>query len=358
MTHSCRHACLAILALLIILGVALSVDSITRPPVAAASHEIGAGQMRRPATPTRTRTPTPLPIRVFGTVMNARRAVVVQARVCVLGTSLCTITGSYGQYTLTGVVAGNRTIRITHGAYAAREITLALRAGQMVVHNVTLAPLATVVPTRTATRTPTPTVTPTRTGVPGVTFAAIPAGAGLDAYRIMRTEVTNAQYRACVVAGACTPPRVTTHYRNMARASHPVVYVTRQQARDYAAWLGGSLPSAAQWVRACQGDDGRLYPWGDSAPDAARANYRTAGILDTAIADSYPAGASPYDVRNMSGNVAEWIEPEASDSGQPPAHGGHFASGAQLITCGARSGQGLGNGFSSTIGFRVIIADP
>ena len=356
MTHSRHHACLAILALLITLGGVLAIDGIARPPAAAASHGIGAGQMRRPAMPTRTRTPTPLPIRVFGRVTDASRAVVVQARVCVLGTSLCTITGSYGQYTLTRVAAGTRTIRITHGAYAAREITLVLRAGQVVAHNVTLAVRATVVPTRTPTRTPTPTVTPTRTTVPGVTYAAVPAGQGLDAYRIMRTEVTNAQYRACEVAGACTAPRVTTHYRDAARAHHPVVSVTRQQARAYAEWIGGSLPSAAQWMRACQGDDGREYPWGDDAPDATRANYRASGIFGTTAAGSYPAGASPYGVLDMSGNVAEWIETE--DSAQPPVHGGHSSSGAHLIACGARSGHGLGNGFSNTIGFRVVIADP
>jgi iron(II)-dependent oxidoreductase len=51
------------------------------------------------------------------------------------------------------------------------------------------------------------------------------------------------------------------------------VWVTREQARAYAAWAGGRLLTDTEWARACQGNVGRAYPWGEAAPDAKRANF-------------------------------------------------------------------------------------
>jgi formylglycine-generating enzyme required for sulfatase activity len=55
----------------------------------------------------------------------------------------------------------------------------------------------------------------------------------LDAFYIDKYEVTNAQYRACVEAGACSQPRNTDWYNDPTRAMHPVVHVDWNQANDY-----------------------------------------------------------------------------------------------------------------------------
>ncbi len=47
----------------------------------------------------------------------------------------------------------------------------------------------------------------------------------LDAFWIMRTEVTNAQYAKCVEAGACSEPN-NTRWNDLAYAEHPVTNVT------------------------------------------------------------------------------------------------------------------------------------
>jgi formylglycine-generating enzyme required for sulfatase activity len=183
----------------------------------------------------------------------------------------------------------------------------------------------------------------------------VPAGNGVAAFRIGRTEVTNAQYRACVEAGACTEPSDfwdRCHYTNSAYAAHPVVCVTREQARGYAAWVGGALPTEAQWLRACQGDDGRTYPWGEAAPNETLANFLN---YDTTPVGSYPAGASPYGALDMVGNVFEWV-----DDGNHVVRGGAFGNSAEFVVCDVRAEIPLDSFWLTEfiVGFRVVSPGP
>src|SRR5690606_6923010 len=97
---------------------------------------------------------------------------------------------------------------------------------------------------------------------------------------IMRNEVTNRQYAQCVKAGVCSAPQNGERWRDPAFADHPVAGVSWEQANTFAAWVGGRLPTEAEWEKACRGTDGRIYPWGNVAATHEVANY------DNVLADT------------------------------------------------------------------------
>ena len=133
----------------------------------------------------------------------------------------------------------------------------------------------------------------------------------LDAYWIDRTEVTNAMYAACVQAGVCVSPASnasssrSTYFDNPDYGNYPVIFISWDQAAAYCEWAGRRLPSEAEWEKAARGENGNICPWGNNAPANNLLNY-SGLVSDTSPVGSYPEGASPYGVLDMSGNVWEW----------------------------------------------------
>ena len=134
----------------------------------------------------------------------------------------------------------------------------------------------------------------------------------LIAFWMDQLEVTNAMYGLCVSAGGCTLPRELKsqrrpeYFTDPAFKDYPVIYVTWGQARTYCEWAGRRLPTEAEWERAGRGDDFRTFPWGEDKANGLLANFNML-VGDTSRVGTYAAGASPFGVLDMAGNVAEWV---------------------------------------------------
>jgi len=71
----------------------------------------------------------------------------------------------------------------------------------------------------------------------------------VDPFWMYQSAVTDSQYALCVAAGACTPPdpQVNTDHGKSGNAGLPVDGVSLDQAQAYCTWMGGSLPTEAQF---------------------------------------------------------------------------------------------------------------
>lgn len=121
-------------------------------------------------------------------------------------------------------------------------------------------------------------------------------------FNIDRFEVSNAEYNA-FVADTGHAPQAFYEEAEFNQPEQAVTGVLHDDAVAYCEWAGKRLPTEIEWEKAARGNDGRLYPWGD---DATLELAKLSGDRP-ALVSSFPGDISPYGVRNMAGNVAEWV---------------------------------------------------
>lgn len=99
-----------------------------------------------------------------------------------------------------------------------------------------------------------------------------------------------------------------------AQADHPVVGICWYEANAYATWVGKRLPSTEEWQRAGtwpKGQSGngteQRYPWGHGF-DPSKANLWASGCGDTVPVSHFREGNTPNGVRQLIGNVWEWVD--------------------------------------------------
>jgi formylglycine-generating enzyme len=161
----------------------------------------------------------------------------------------------------------------------------------------------------------------------------------VSAFGMDRTEVSHAQWRRCMRAGACPPPRLSEADPRVSAPRHPVAGITWEEAGQYCRWRGGRLPTEAEWERAARGDTGRQFPWGNRYNDRLANHGRTGerpdgvdGYRHAAPVDGFASGASPFGLLQMAGNVWEWT----ADLYHPDA----YASGPRVDPPGPADGVG------------------
>lgn len=133
---------------------------------------------------------------------------------------------------------------------------------------------------------------------------------------IDRYPVTNAEFKQFLDATHYAPRDPLNFLRDWKGGKYPeswdrrpVTWVSLEDARAYATWAGKRLPHEWEWQLAAQGMDGRSFPWGEvwnstavPSPDIGRTMRGPDPV------DAHPAGASPYGVMDMVGNVWQWTD--------------------------------------------------
>jgi formylglycine-generating enzyme required for sulfatase activity len=118
--------------------------------------------------------------------------------------------------------------------------------------------------------------------------------------------VTNADFKTFIDKTSYTPADTSNFLKHWAGRSpikgtenHPVVFVSLDDAKAYAAWAGKRLPTEREWQYAAQGSDMRKYPWGNKM-DSTKCNHNL--NFETPV-DKFRKGGSPFGVLDLVGNV-------------------------------------------------------
>lgn len=144
----------------------------------------------------------------------------------------------------------------------------------------------------------------------------------LDGFWIDKTEVTEAQFTAFLNDEGNQTEEGVTWYDNddfNARidlsgenwvvqsgfVDHPAIEMSWYGAQAYCEWVGGQLPSEAQWEYAARGSESFTYPWGIGQPSRFSANYNN-NVRGTVPVGSYQS-RSWVGAFDMAGNVWEWV---------------------------------------------------
>jgi serine/threonine protein kinase len=195
---------------------------------------------------------------------------------------------------------------------------------------------------------------------------------------VQETEVTNGQFeRFLAVKQRAAPTTWENGFSTLrtkapkAASRHPAVGISHSLAQAYADWLGGELPTEAEWeyIARSRGEKDRAHIWktGDSIKkNDARANIDSIDSQDTYTIEvkTRPQDQTDQGVFDLTGNVREWCRDVSQrarsgtgDVSRFVVRGGSFESIAEKFS--TTQSEDLGeNEEVYDVGFRVVLETP
>jgi len=198
----------------------------------------------------------------------------------------------------------------------------------------------------------------------------------LSCFFLSETEVTNEQYAAYMTSAqsgeaeidlaASGIEKIGDKYRaKLGQGRFPMTHLTWKGARDFSLWLGGRLPTEAEWEAAARaGTMGQAWPEFSGTTNPEPVNHAVYDQPSALIVKSKLP--NQWGIYDMSGNIEEWCNdffatthspstsnPQGPATGsQRVVRGGKFNDPKDQVTTTARHG-GFPTERSSSRGFRV-----
>jgi formylglycine-generating enzyme required for sulfatase activity len=178
----------------------------------------------------------------------------------------------------------------------------------------------------------------------------------VDGFHLAECQVTNAEYASFVQAAEAAKPPLWGD-PNFSDPQKPVVAVSWFEAARYCEWLSGvhggnyRLPTEAEWERAARGGvEGKLYPWGDAAPESLPDYELRWKDGPEAVGSSDPNEFGLYDIcQNVHEWCSDWFQadyygsspernPRGPESGERrSSRGGSWRHHIKVTRCAVRS---------------------
>ncbi|MFA6126085.1 MAG: SUMF1/EgtB/PvdO family nonheme iron enzyme [Bacteroidales bacterium] len=159
----------------------------------------------------------------------------------------------------------------------------------------------------------------------------------ISSFYMDKYPVTNEQYYEFIKATGYSPADTANFLKNWVSRKpvkgmekYPVVYVSYEDAKAYAAWAGKRLPTETEWQYAAQTSDLRPWPWGDekgvtreietvtntltvSRIKGINPKYCNIGLGKMEAVGKHPKGANPFGLEDLVGSVWQMTNDEYDD---------------------------------------------